>query len=256
MSEMLVSGKQNIAIITVFNNAELVEQMMKTVAESAGTLSCNFYAIDNTGNARFNSAAAAYNSILDVAPDEEVLVFCHQDILFLRNSIQTIYDLCINNINTLFGSAGVKNDGKDKRIISSMAEVQEGNNFKTLQKQTTMEVFTLDECLICGNRVLFETMRFDEQVCDGWHLYAAELCMQCHVQGIEVKVFDADIVHLSRGSVDSYFFACERRLVKKYRKCFPVISYSCGWTYTNPLLYNLLLVYRRLRYGKAIENKR
>lgn len=243
--------EKDIAIISVYNNKKLNEQMLESALESKGELSCLFYSVDNTDNAQFHSAAEAYNSVLNVLPNTEVLVFCHQDILFLHNSLQTIYDLCSNNKKTLFGAAGVENVGHgDKaRIISSMAAEQEGWNFTTLPKGTTQDVFTLDECLICGSRELFETLRFDEQVCDGWHLYAAELCMQCHVKGIDVKVFDADIVHLSGGTTDSSFYACEKKLVKKYRKNFPIISYTCGWAYTNPVRYAFLKMYRRLRYG-------
>ena len=243
--------KNTIAVITVFNNSQLVGQMKKSVYDTIGNLSCTFYAMENIGNTQFHSAAEAYNTVLNNDPDADVFIFCHQDILFPNDSLQTIYDLCSSNKKTLFGAAGVKNvgHGDDCRIISSMAAVQEGWNFKTLPKGTTQDVFTLDECLICGSRELFETLRFDEQVCDGWHLYAAELCMQCHVKEIDVKVFDADIVHISGGTTDSHFFKCEKKLVKKYRKYFPIISYTSGWAYTDPVRYILLRLYRRLRYG-------
>ncbi len=106
----------------------------------------------------------------------------------------------------------------------------------------------MDECLICGSRELFSQLRFDEETCDGWHLYAAELSMQCQVRGNPVKVFDADIVHLSGGDPDKSFYSCEKKLAIKYRAHFSIISYTCGWAYTNPIKYSLLTLYRKIRY--------
>ena len=241
----------NIAIISVSNQLELSRQMKTSAIKTLGNLTCSFHIIDNNGNGRFSSAASAYNSFLDQSIEAEVYVFCHQDIIFLHEALQTMYRLCMEDPMVLYGAAGVKNDGnKDvSRVISSMAMIQEGWNYKTLRKDTTESVFTLDECLICGSGQLFNNLRFDEKVCDGWHLYVAELCMQCHVKKIPVKVFDADIVHLSGGTQDKSFFICEKRIVKKYRGIFPVISYTCGWAYTGPLKYWLLSIYRKIRYG-------
>ena len=241
----------NLGIVTVYNNVELFSGLQKSVSE-ASDISCKVIAIDNRDNMSFSSAAAAYNSVLALSPEAEVLVFCHQDIVFLNNSLLDIFSICKKEPFTLFGAAGVKNSGHGggrKRIISSMALIQEGWNYESLPKGTTQDVFSLDECLICGSRELFSQLRFDDQVCDGWHLYATELCMQCHVKGIPVKVFDADIVHLSGGNQDKSFYDCEKKLVKKYRKKFPLISYTCGWAYTDPIRYWLLTAYRKLRYG-------
>ncbi len=239
----------NIAIITCFNNSELANQMRQS-ALMRGGMDCEFVMIDNTAG-RFPSAASAYNyAISHLSNEIEVVILCHQDIIFLDHSVSDIYNLCIENKRTLFGAAGVKNEGHggEERIISSMAVVQEGWNFKTLEKGTVQEVFTLDECLIAGNRQIFRELTFDEYVCDGWHLYVAEVCMQCHIKHIPVLVYDANIVHLSGGNTDPSFYACEKKLVKKYRGVFPVISYSCGWTYTNPLKYLMLKIYRKIRY--------
>ena len=241
-----------LAIITVYNNEELAEQMTETAAKASRGYSCQFITINNKNNNLYPSAAAAFNAVLDQMPDADVFVFCHQDIVFLNQSLYDIYSICMGEPLTLFGAAGVKNTGPHgggKRIISSMALFKDGWNYKTLEKGTTEEVFTLDECLICASRSLFAQLKFDEETCNGWHLYAAELCMQCHVKGLCVKVFDADIVHLSGGSQDKSFYVCERKLVKKYRKTFPIISYTCGWAYTDPFRYACLKLYRRFRYG-------
>lgn len=240
----------NINIISVYNDAKLIEQMRRTVEKTRKNYSVLYTLIDNRDNRSFQSAAAAYNFSIGRNSAAEVLVFCHQDLLFLEGAIDTIYRLCVNNRNTLYGAAGVRNvgHGGGNRIISSMAMIQEGCNYNSLEKGSTQDVFTLDECLIAGSIELFENLRFDDKVCDGWHLYAAELSLQCHVKGYDVKVFDANIVHLSGGNQDKTFYQCERKLVNKYRDRFPLISYTCGWAYTDPVRYGLLTLYRKIRY--------
>ena len=229
--------------------------MEESVAKSLGDCSCRIISVENKNNNLFSSAAAAYNSVLEKSPEAEVFVFCHQDIIFLNNALSNIYSRCIEEPYTLFGAAGVKNTGHrggTGRIISSMALIKEGWNYKSLEKGTTQYVFTLDECLICASKALFSQIRFDELTCNGWHLYAADLCMQCQARGLSVKVLDADIVHLSAGNQDASFYDCERKLVKKYRGVFPVISYTCGWAWTDPIKYALLRLYRRIRFGVQI----
>lgn len=244
-------NRSNIVVVSIFTDEKLADQMRESAEKTKEDLTVGYTQLDNRGNRLYHSAAEGYNDTLEHPLESEVIVFCHQDIIFLPGALQTIYRLCSENKSTLFGAAGVRNAHKEgeSRIISSMAIIQEGWNYKSLKKGETQDAFTLDECLIAGSRELFEELRFDEEVCDGWHLYAAELCMQCHVKGYPVKVFDANIVHLSGGNQDKTFYQCERKLVKKYRNHFPLISYTCGWAYTDPVRYGLLMLYRKIRYG-------
>ena len=242
-----------IAIITVFNKPDLFNQMQRTVSDTAGDISYQIIGLDNVQNHEFSSAASAYNYAIKNCCDAEVYIFCHQDILFMHTSIKDIYERCMGDRHTLYGAAGVKNvghgNGDKNRIITSMGAHQDGDDLTSLQKGAVEDVFSLDECLICGHRSIFEEVQFDEDVCEGWHLYATELCLQCHVKGINVKVFDADIVHLSGGNPDKSFYETEKKIVKKYRKTFRLISYTCGWAYTDPFRYYALSLYRKFRYG-------
>lgn len=239
-----------LTIIICYNNTKLLNQLKSSIVNAGiQPQEIEWMALDNT-NQRFTSAAEAYNYALKHVKDTEVIVFCHQDIILLQDSLKTLYELCIKNPYVLFGSAGVENvgHGSKNRIISSMAMIQEGWNYKTLKKGTTKDVFTIDECLFGANSKLFQKIKFNEKICDGWHLYAVELSLQCQVKGYPVRVFDANIVHLSGGNQDKTFYDCEKKIVKKYRKDFTIISYCCGWAYTNPLKYFALRTYRRIKY--------
>lgn len=90
--------------------------------------------------------------------------------------------------------------------------------YNTLPRDGEKEVFTIDECFIAGSKELFQKVRFDEKACDNWHCYAVELSLQCHCDGLCVKVFDADIVHKSGGNLNDEFFYTFYKIAKKYRK--------------------------------------
>ena len=84
-----------LAIITVYNNEELAEQMTETAAKASRGYSCQFITINNKNNNLYPSAAAAFNAVLDQMPDADVFVFCHQDIVFLNQSLYDIYSICM-----------------------------------------------------------------------------------------------------------------------------------------------------------------
>lgn len=194
--------------------------------------------LDNTQN-RFSSAASAYNYALDHLCEAECIVFCHQDILFRKGAVQTIYDCCLKEPTTLWGAAGKKNGHKDS--ITAWTAVDR------LKKEPQI-VQTLDECLIAAHRNVFDAVRFDEVVCDGWHFYAVELSLQQAMLGRAVKVFGANVEHLSGGTMDRTFFECETKVAKKYRGKIARISYTNSWCWTNPVLFAFLRIYRKIRY--------
>ena len=231
-------------IIVCYNNNDLYSDMQRSIQERGGSgVKWNIIGIDNTENS-FKSAAEAYNYALKKS-NGDCVVFCHQDILFLEGSLATIAQKCLSFPKTLWGAAGVKKAGE---IISNMYCVREERKYGTLQEGNDAPVQTLDECLIAGHRSLFEKFPFDEETCYAWHLYAVDLSIQCILSKYEVKVFDANIIHLSGGNMDYTFWESEKRLAKKYQGKINKINTTCCWTYTHPFLFMLLRFYRRIRH--------
>ena len=235
-----------VQIIVCYNDANQITELNRTVVFDEGSIRLTY--LDNR-NRSFPSAAAAYNYALKSSDKSvDVIIFCHQDIRFSDKSIWLISEACLNEKNTLFGVAGVRNEGNKNwgKTISTLNGTR--TNWPPDEEEKYTTVFTLDECLIAGHRSVFEKVTFDEKICDGWHLYATDLCLQCHLAGIEVKVLDAQVQHLSPGHVDKAFIKTEGKLAKKYQKNFEIISHTNGWTYTNPVKRGLLLGYRWLKY--------
>lgn len=239
----------NVTIIVCYNDLEQVSLLKDCICSSEATV--EFMPLDNREHA-FPSAAKAYNYALQrISEKAEAIIFCHQDIRFSKRSIDLIADACLEEKDTLFGVAGARNEGRKNRGKTISTLVGEAANWSPAETGTYAPVFSLDECLIAGHRSVFERVSFDEKTCDGWHLYAVDLCIQCHLKCIDVKVMDAEVRHLSRGHVDRAFIRTEGKLAKKYRKDLKMITHTNGWTYTNPLKRVIVLIYRKIRYGAA-----
>lgn len=232
-------------VIVCYNNSIQLGQMIETLHSEKNTIVYNF--IDNT-NQRFPSAASAYNHAIQEQIPSDVIIFCHQDIRFSRDSIDIIVDACLKDKNTLFGTAGVKNEGRLNwgGIISTLDGAK--MNWSSNDENNTVSVFVLDECIIAGHVSLFNKVSFDEDVCYNWHLYSADLCLQCHAVGAPVKIIDMKVKHLSPGHVNWAFIKTEGRLAHKYRKNYKIISHTNGWTYTGFLKRHLQLMYRFIKY--------
>ena len=236
---------RDLDIIVLYNKKDMFNQMKESADNVLDGIDYDIIGLDNTEN-KYSSVAGAYNYAIDNLCDAKVLVFCHQDVVFFNDSLKKLINACNENEGVLFGAAGVNQNGGP--IISSIHQTTIGNRYKTLSKDEIKPIFALDECLVAASSNFFKQMKFDETTCDGFHLYAHDLCYQCHLKGIEVKVIDLDMAHLSGGKLDSTFFDCLSKLCKKYKKDYKVLRYTWGQAYTNPLLSFAQRAYRKLRY--------
>lgn len=202
--------------------------------------------VDNTKN-KFMSAAEALEYGMKKSTGE-IVCFLHQDIIFFEDTFFERLESYINeNQNQLLGVAGVN---KTEGIVSSIKSGPWKASYTTIKENDGLKmVITLDEVLIACHRVLFEKkiIHFDKKICDGWHLYGADLCLQAQEKGIAVMVLAAGLHHLSTGNADYNFYITFDRLAHKYQKKFSKIYVTSSWTYTNPILRKILFTYRKLR---------
>lgn len=240
--------EKRISLITVYNNEKLVREMTDSAAVQQG-VSVEYILLDNRGR-KFESAAAALNEGIEKSTGE-VLVFLHQDIEFLSEGVlEDIYDYAVKNKRVIFGSAGVERRTDSKTgggLLSSMFAGPDKTKYNTLSQP--QKAFTLDECLIACHRSCVNELRFDERVCDGWHLYGADLCLQAQaLYRLEVYAVPIDCWHKSNGNADESYFECQERLGKKYRKYYKIVNTTNGYVYTNTLKRFIQKVYRKIRY--------
>lgn len=240
---------KNISLITVYNNRILLDEMLVSVDKQIN-VEIDYVMIDNQSGA-FSSASAAYNFGVSKAKGD-VFVFLHQDIEFLSNTaVEQIYDFASQNRNVLFGVAGVK---QRKRLSDNSIILTSFYNGEKKLKNNTVKTatvcFTLDECLFACYRDVMKEVTFDEKVCDGWHLYGADLCLQASLNpNLMVMVVPMNYVwHKSNGNADKSYRRTQNKLAKKYKGKYKIINTTNGYQYTSFLKRMCLNAYRKIKY--------
>jgi glycosyltransferase involved in cell wall biosynthesis len=246
---VVLEGIMNtVSLIAVYNNPELLDQLVAS-AELQKDVDLEYVFIDNT-NRQFSSAAKALNYGVSKA-NGEILVFLHQDIEFLNdNAVLDIYQFGKLHPNTVFGAAGVK--AKISDTADFFSSIYAGENKVQYECCTApTECYTLDECLIACHRSCMQKISFDEKICDGWHLYGADLCLQAGlIPELNVMVIPMDYVwHKSNGNADKSYMETQNKLAEKYQGKYKIINTTNGFQYTNPLRRFFLNIYRGLRYN-------
>ncbi|MGO4961205.1 glycosyltransferase [Jeotgalibaca porci] len=170
--------------------------------------------VDNT-NGKFTSAAAALNYGFEQSSGD-YLVFIHQDVMIddseLLRKITGYLDTIKGEV--IVGAAGIK----EKNGVYS--NITHGNEKKVVGKYRLTEpqkVQTLDEVLIAIKRDIFSKLLFDAAVCDNWHLYGVELCLNGARHGIESYVIPLTFHHYSKGTVDYNYMQSLGKVIKKHR---------------------------------------
>lgn len=191
----------------------------------------------------FRSAAEAYNRTLQkrlqAAEDEQMrLIFCHQDIAFDDAGFLKKLEAAMDEYpDTIVGLAGITSD---RRIVSNLRYRRSRAYITRHQLHQPTEVASLDECFFALPAALWHKVRFDEQTCDHWHLYAVDLCYALRRQlGTRSLVLPLAAFHKETdGSglyTDRHFLRAMNRMVRKYRDSFSEIQTTCYQTPTRPL---------------------
>lgn len=210
--------------------------------------------VDNRGN-RFSVPEALNEGRRQAAGD--VLVFCHQDVVFPPDWISTLAAQ-IRLVEAtdpawgVLGVMGVRNGGgfaghiHDPHMQHRIGELP-------------CAVKSLDEvCLILRRDC---ELRFDEQL-GGYHFYGADLCLAARHAGLTCYAIDAPLRHLSAGRTNDEFFAQAAKLKAKWSR-LPhsprTIETTCGvFTLRDGFAAGLARAFgnlrrrvrRRLRWGR------
>jgi hypothetical protein len=251
-----------ISVICVYNDSNIVQTcLLESLSEQE--TGCETIIIDNAQN-RFKSAAAALNWGATRASGEYIM-FVHQDVVLPSKAFFDGLEALLDSLPNLgvAGIAGINGRGgpflqRLKNKINHRPQ-QRFRNVITQGPQrdswgtpiTAPErVQTLDECLVIIPKKVWRMMQFDEAVCDGWHLYAADYCLSIAAQGFGVYVIPKSVHHLSKGFVEKgaleairdlglypeEYYHILRKVLKKHEGNYKWIHTSCGsWNTAYPL---------------------
>lgn len=161
----------------------------------------------------------------------------HQDIAFeAATSLKEFGIFITNHPDMIVGAYGAKQKGKIY--------------------ETPYLCETVDECCFGMTRECFNRLRFNEVVCDGWHLYAVEMCLRGKDNGTRGGVYNPEIMHFSGGNVDLNYMKKFKQLLSIYHhqgyicttcksmpcKLFYYYVYFSIWSIKKKLLGNYPLV--------------
>lgn len=230
-----------ISIVCVYNNEGILNKYLINSLKSQ-TADYELILIDNTNN-KFKSAASALNYGGRKAKGKYI-IFAHQDM-----------DLCYNqflqDVNNYFafisnlGIAGVAGKCNDK-VISNIKHGKLHKSAGNFQIAEPCIVQTLDECLIIIPSDIFKLQEFDEEICDNWHLYAVDYCLNLVPLGLYPYVLPLNIYHRSYTvSLDDGYYNTLEKLLKKNKKTYNWINTTMGnWNTKIPVKIQKIKILR------------
>lgn len=245
-----------ISVICVYNDLQLYNNFIKSSLEKQ-TVKYELIALDNTNN-KFKSAAEALNHGSKKA-NGKYLMFVHQDVKLNGENWLESSEKLLDNINKL-GVAGVAGIGKKyTRILSNIKHGVPPKDAGKIKINNIEEVQTLDECLFILKKEVFNRYCFDENTCDGWHLYAVDLCLSLEKKGYVNIVMPLPVYHLSTGHkkinkikmilnigrLPVEYYNCLKKVIQKHRVYYKYIYTTCGvWNTTKPIFLqkNLMMI--------------
>ena len=227
---------QLVSVICVYNKTDVFNNTLKKSLDEQN-ISVELIAVDNTKKI-FSSAAAALNYGASKS-NGSILIFVHQDVIFetptTLSKLIEIFKNCAGagDIGGVVGTAF--NESGTPRIIagSKVNFLGEKVGNKGFQHEFS-EVESIDEFIIIMHKEAFKRHPFDEKVCNGWHFYVIEQCLNAKVHKHKVFVINTDVHHLSPGKVDSSFYWTQYKIARKYQNIDQVVGTCCNFR-TRPL---------------------
>lgn len=239
---MLKEQKKCVTLVCCYNNEVQYETFVKSLEEQ--TVPFELIGIDNA-NQKYTSCSKAYNSILSEV-QTEYIIFSHQDIILDEPDMLGKFVGYLGKINTfdILGVAGAK--AGEKRIFTN---VNNGKGIFAGEERIVglQEFDTVDECFFGGTTQCFRKYPFDEALCDDWHLYAVERCLNTKVNGNNVYACDISLIHNSVGRISHGFNVNLYRICKKYAGSFKQLRTTCANTRTDLLGRTLYYMKREVR---------
>lgn len=232
-----------ISIVCVYNDQKMLnDYLLKSLRVQ--TVKFESIKIDNTRNT-FKSAAEALNYGGNKAKGKYI-IFVHQDVDLSSNSWLENAERILESIPGL-GIAGVA--GMSERKYNYYKErmrniIRHGDTWWGNKIQKPEKVQTLDECLIIIPKSVFDVLKFDEKVCDDWHLYATDYCLSIRKLGFYAYVMPMFIYHRSTGDAMSpAYYRTLKKILKKYKSDVKRI-YKPGkaWFTSYPLVLQRMIL--------------
>jgi glycosyltransferase involved in cell wall biosynthesis len=218
-----------ISIVCVYNNEIILNKYLIKSLHNANS-EYELILVDNTEN-KFKSASEALNFGGNKAKGDYI-AFIHQDIKFDSPNFLEKLEAMLDKLDDLgiAGMAGVSEDIKG--VISNIVQGESSELVGKNKIEKPLEVQTLDECLVMIPKSVFESLKFDEETCDDWHLYGVDYSLSVRELRLSAYVLPMYIYHRSPGySMSEGYDITMKKLLKKHKDNYK-------WIYTTLGNYN------------------
>jgi hypothetical protein len=226
-----------ISIICVFNDRKILnEYLLNSLKKQTAKYEQIF--LDNI-QGQYKSAAEALNYGGRKAK-EKYIMFIHQDVDLCSSKWLEDTENMLSSLSNL-GIVGVAGAKDEKGVITNLRNGTPPKLAGCIQIKKPIKVQTLDECLVIIPKTVFQTLQFDERVCDNWHLYVVDYCLSVKRLGLDVYVLPSYVYHQSTGKNGKYskgYRSTLTKLLKKHKNHFSKIYTTCGnWNGFSHLLF-------------------
>jgi hypothetical protein len=260
-----------ITIVCVYNNKQVLDQYLVSSLNKQNT-EYQSVLIENT-QGRFLSAAKALN-YGGVQAKGKYLMFAHQDVEMTGVSWLRDTETMLDSIDKfgVAGVAGMAEEGKNSKergrnIITHLADKHVWELGNPIVKPEKVQ--TNDGCLLIVPASVFALLKFDENVCDNWHLYDVDYCLSCKEQGYEVYTIPMSIYHRSAGGFhkltrwniirsfgplpEEYYRTLEK-IIKKHKTHYRKIYCTSGdWNTYEPVIWQRFIYLLNAGFNLALR---
>ncbi len=208
------------SVVCVYNDEESFNNcLLKSLREQ--TAKFELIKIDNR-RGTFSSASRGLNYGGEKAKGRYIL-FVHQDVVFYSKFWLEDVEKMLGNIPSLgiVGCSGKMDNGERRGFIKDRSQLW-SEPFSEPE-----EVQTLDEAVLIIPKVVFDRLKFDEEL-EGWHAYGVDYCLMVKERGLKAYAIPAFIHHYSPGLNYSGLLEAHKRVWVKHRENFPCIFTTCG----------------------------
>jgi hypothetical protein len=254
-----------ISVISVINNETIAREFLLR-GLSRQDSKFELLLVDNK-TSTYKSASQAYN-LAGIKAKGDYLMFVHQDVLLLsRNWLKKAEEWL--STRSRVGLAGVAGMMKPKfanqievcaryYLLAELGKLYvwyqrygRGNVLHGFETETALpwggrfisnvaSVQTVDELVLIVPTRVFESVRFDEVVCDYWHFYGVDFALTASQKGYEVCVLPCSVLHHSHTSI-AIRASNLRKVIKKHKQ-EKIINSTYGLLATKEELMELFWV--------------
>jgi len=229
-----------ISVVCVFNNREKCEKYLLSSLKMQRA-PYELILLDNT-KSEYPSAASALNVGGGRAQGDYIL-FIHQDMQFDSETWLSDMENILRSLQDI-GIAGLAGKTDSKGVISNIMHGVPPRPAGDEMIQCVETAQTVDECALIIPKEKFRHIKFDEAVCDDWHLYGVEYSLSVIKINMNVFVLPLVAYHGSAAySMSDNYYKTMRKVIKKHKMDHKIIYTTMGdWRTNLPLFF-----YKRIK---------